>query len=193
MSVRQGHTRNASASGGNHGTSLRNDLNNSMPNNLRPLPVHERENVFNEWGAVIKHQDEIDRELRRIQDQKMRERQKNYKMQLDMQYQEAINKKKGSMSEIAKKEENMLKQYQKDLETKQRMEDEKRNQLANQQKTAAFQSLNEMNTMKRQQQDIREMERQLYSNKMKMQEELDQKKRQELKEKMKSDRENYSR
>ena len=29
----------------------------------RPMPINDRENVFNEWAAVIKHQDEIDREV----------------------------------------------------------------------------------------------------------------------------------
>lgn len=82
------HTRNISASVGQHNNSYNGDPPVKLNQNIRPLPVYERENVFNEWGAVIKHQDEIDRELRRIQDEKMRQRQKNYKMQLDLQYQE---------------------------------------------------------------------------------------------------------
>lgn len=123
-------------------------MNNSVGSHVRPMPVHERENVFNEWGAVIKHQDEIDREMRRQQENKLRERQKNYKMQLDMQYQEHQNKKKGSMSEMARKEEDMLKQYQKSLEEKRKAEDDKRSQLMNQQKEAAFQSINEMHNIK---------------------------------------------
>ena len=64
--ARPGHARNASASAGS--------VNQIM--NVRPLPVHEKELVFNEWGAVIKHQDEIDREIKRQQDDKLRERQK---------------------------------------------------------------------------------------------------------------------
>lgn len=28
---------------------------------VRPLPVHNKEDVFNEWGAVLRHQDEIDK------------------------------------------------------------------------------------------------------------------------------------
>lgn len=142
-SARPNHMRNASAT-----IAHKNDLNNSMASNVRPMPVHERENVFNEWGAVIQHQDEIDRELRRQQDNKLRERQKNYKMQLDMQYQEYQNKKKGSMTEMARKEEDMLKQYQKGLEVKRKAEDDKRSQLMNQQKEAAFQSINEMHSIK---------------------------------------------
>lgn len=190
MSARQGHTRNASASVA-HNNSYKNDLV-EVPSNIRPLPVHDRENVFNEWGAVIKHQDEIDRELRRQQEEKHRERQKNYKMQLDLQYREAMNKKKGSMSEIAKKEEDLLKQYNKDLEDKRRMEEEKRNQMLSKQKEAAFQSLNELNSIKRQQQSIRDMERQLYYDKMKRQEDMENQRKLEEKEKLKNDQLNYS-
>lgn len=193
MSARPLHSRNASASVMQHNNSYKNDPNMTLNPNIRPLPVHERENVFNEWGAVIKHQDEIDRELRRQQEEKMRERQKNYKMQLDMQYQEYLSKKKGSMSELARKEEEILKQHQKELDEKMRMEDQKRNQIMDQQKNAAFQSLNEMNTMKKQQQTIRDMERQLYYDKMKRQEELENQRKREEKEKQKNDQANYSR
>lgn len=192
FSARHGHTRNTSV-GVERKYKLEEDMQKSMNSHLRPLPVYERENVFNEWGAVIKHQDEIDRELRRQQEEKLRERQKNYKMQLDMQYHEHLSKKKGAISEQAKREEDMLNQYQRDLEDKRRQEDEKRNQLLNEQKTAAFHSMNEMNTIKQQQQSIRDMERELYSNKMKMQEELERKRKQEEKEKLKNDQANYSR
>ena len=191
-SARHGHTRNASAAAATHNNSLKNDLNNSFNPLIRPLPVHEKEEVFNEWGAVIKHQDEIDRELKRIQEQKFRERQKNYKFQLDQQYKEYLNKKKGSLSEQAKREDNMLKQYQRDLEEKSKMEDEKRNQMLNEEKSAALQSMNELNAMKRQQQSIRDMERQIYSNKLKLQEELDNQKKREEKEKMRNDQASYS-
>ena len=124
MSARPGHARNSSVSVPPSDNGFQS-LNRSLREPRRPMPVHERENVFNEWGAVIKHQDEIDRELKRIQNEKLRERQKNYKMQLDMQHQEYLMKKKGAMSELAKKEEDILKVYQKDLQEKQRIEDEK--------------------------------------------------------------------
>lgn len=146
MSARQGHTRNGSVTVGAPNGALNNSLNNSY--NLRPMPVHERENVFNEWGAVIKHQDEIDQELKRLQQAKHRERQKNYKMQLDQQYREYLDKKKGAMSEQAQKEDQMLRAYQKDLDEKNRKEDEKRSQLVNNAKAAAFESMNEMNIIK---------------------------------------------
>ena len=85
---RSGHARNNSASVD------MNRLNASykISKNLRPLPIYERENVYNEWGAVIKHQDEIDKELKKQQEQKFRERQRNYKLQLDQQYQELMQK-----------------------------------------------------------------------------------------------------
>lgn len=63
------HTRNASAFTQSRQLPI-------LGQNSRPLPVHEKEGVFNEWGAVIKHQDEIDREMKRLQDEKLRERQK---------------------------------------------------------------------------------------------------------------------
>lgn len=191
-SARPNHNRNASADIVSRG-SYNNDLNRSVNAGLRPMPVYERENVFNEWGAVIKHQDEIDRELKRQQDVKMRERQKNYKRELDRQFQESLSKKKGSMSEQAKREEEMLKNYQRDLEEKQRLEDEKRNKVLGQQKDAAFQSMNERNIMKIQKNNIHNMERQLYHDKMKQQETLDNQRRKEEKEKMKNDMDNYSR
>jgi len=137
------------------------------------MPVHQKEEVFNEWGAVLKHQDEIDREMKRQQDEKYRERQKNYKKQLDMQYQEFVSKKKGSHSEAVKREDQLLKAYQKDLEEKKRAEEEKRNLVLSQQRAAAFESLNEVNVMKKEQQTIQEMERQIYYNRMKMQEEIE--------------------
>ena len=81
------------------------------PNSIkRHLPVFEKEKVFNEWAAVIKHQDEIDREMRLLQAQKQRERQIKYKQDLDEQYNEFMSKKKGSLSSELKKEEELLNQ-----------------------------------------------------------------------------------
>lgn len=124
VTARGGHARNSSVSVGSANPKLK----------VRHLPVHEKEEVFNEWGAVIKHQDEIDREIKRQQDDKLRERQKNYKMQLDLQYQEYLNKKNGSLNDLAKREEEMLKIQRKNLDEKQRQEEDKRNNLVNQQK-----------------------------------------------------------
>jgi hypothetical protein len=31
----------------------------------RPMPIHNKGEVFNEWGAVIQQQDEIDQEMMR--------------------------------------------------------------------------------------------------------------------------------
>ena len=50
---------------------------------LRPLPIYEKELVYNEWGAVIKHQDDLDREAERKHKLEMKDRQHNYKAQLD--------------------------------------------------------------------------------------------------------------
>jgi hypothetical protein len=35
----------------------------------RHLPIHQKNMVYNEWGAIIKHQDEIDRALK-LEEQK---------------------------------------------------------------------------------------------------------------------------
>ena len=56
------------------------------------MPIYERENVFNEWAAVIKHQDEIDREINKLKALKRRERQIKYKQDLDNQHHEFIQK-----------------------------------------------------------------------------------------------------
>lgn len=60
VTARPGHARNSSASAGFVNVQL----------SVRPLPVYEKQEVFNEWGAVLKHQDEIDREIKRKQDDK---------------------------------------------------------------------------------------------------------------------------
>ena len=49
----------------------------------RPLPVRQKEKIFNEWGAVLAHQDEIDQEIKRKQQEQFRERQALYKQELD--------------------------------------------------------------------------------------------------------------
>lgn len=69
-------------------------------------------------------------------------------MQLDMQYQEYRNKNNGAQSEMARREEEILKVTQRNLEEKQRIEDDKKSNLINQQKSAAVNSLNEMNVLK---------------------------------------------
>jgi len=34
------------------------------PLGRRPLPIRPKEKIFNEWAAVLQHQDEIGRELK---------------------------------------------------------------------------------------------------------------------------------
>jgi len=67
-----------------------------------------------------------------------------------------------------------------------------KSKLINDQKTAAYVSMNEMNVMKQQQQSIRDMERDMYFNKLKRQEEIENQRKREEKEKMKYDQANYS-
>lgn len=49
---------------------------------------------------------------------------------------------------MARREEEILKVTQRNLEEKQRIEDDKKSNLINQQKSAAVNSLNEMNVLK---------------------------------------------
>ena len=58
----------------------------------RALPIHNTEDVFNEWGALLRHQDEIDQKLQKENYDKMKLRQLNYKAELDKQYVELQNK-----------------------------------------------------------------------------------------------------
>ena len=88
-----------------------NLLNKSLDfgsyNARRPLPINIRQKVFDEWGAIVKHQDEIDQEIKRLQANKRRERQLKYKEDLDQQHSEFIKRKKGALNEEQKKEEEL--------------------------------------------------------------------------------------
>ena len=54
----------------------------------RHLPIKEKEKVFNEWGAVIKHQDEIEQGRILQEKDKMKERQMKYRETLNNQKEE---------------------------------------------------------------------------------------------------------
>lgn len=62
---------------------------------VRALPLHNTEDVFNEWGALLRHQDEIDIKIQKENYEKMKLRQQNYKAELDKQYQQLVNRRKG--------------------------------------------------------------------------------------------------
>lgn len=65
----------------------------------RALPLHNTEDVFNEWGALLRHQDEIDMRVQKQNYEKMKLRQQNYKAELDKQYQELMNRRNGIQGE----------------------------------------------------------------------------------------------
>ena len=53
------------------------------------MPIFEKEMVYNEWGAVIKHQDEVQKSLIKSWEQDaLRNRQIKYKAELDLQMQQ---------------------------------------------------------------------------------------------------------
>jgi len=53
--------------------------------NKRHLPVAAKQMVYNEWGAVIKHQDEMDQALRKAEKERHKETQQKYKLDLEEQ------------------------------------------------------------------------------------------------------------
>ena len=40
--------------------------------NWRSMPIHNKEEVFDEWGAIIRQADEIDNEIDRLNKKKIR-------------------------------------------------------------------------------------------------------------------------
>ena len=129
------------------------------PNSIkRHLPVFEKEKVFNEWAAVIKHQDEIDREMRLLQAQKQRERQIKYKQDLDEQYNEFMSKKKGSLSSELKKEEELLNQQIKVQTEKDNKADKIKREKIQNLKDTAINAIYEQREKKRQDDMMKQFE-----------------------------------
>jgi hypothetical protein len=133
---------------------------------IRPLPLHTKEDVFDEWGAVLRRQDEIDSKIQQDNYDKMRLRQVNYKMDLDKQFQEQQNKKKGAMGQLNKKEEDLLKYQERLVDQKIKQEDVQRNRMVLNQKSDALVGLNDLHTKKRQDQMMKDMERDMHKEKM---------------------------
>jgi predicted nuclease with TOPRIM domain len=85
--------------------------------------LHNTEDVFNEWGAILRHQDEIDKKLQQSNFEKAKLRQINYKKELDIQYKELQQKKKGFQGEQMKREEDLIKFQQRQIDDKQKREE----------------------------------------------------------------------
>lgn len=64
----------------------RNTPQAASAKNWRSMPIHNKEEVFDEWGAIIRQQDEIDHEIDRLNKKQLR--QINYKQELDKQMNE---------------------------------------------------------------------------------------------------------
>jgi hypothetical protein len=143
-----------------------NKQNSMTEKKIRPLPLHTKEDVFDEWGAVLRRQDEIDSKIQQDNYDKMRLRQVNYKMELDKQFHEQQNKKKGAMGQLNKKEEDLLKYQERLVDQKIKQEDVQRNRMVLNQRSDALVGLNDLQTKKRQDQMMRDMERDMHKEKM---------------------------
>ena len=55
----------------------------TLPVKRRHLPVEAKKKVFNEWGAVLRHQDELEEKVRLNELAQQRHLQKAFKMNLD--------------------------------------------------------------------------------------------------------------
>lgn len=132
----------------------------------RPLPIHNKEEVFNEWGAILKHQDEIDQKIQQENFEKMKLRQLSYKMELDRQYKELQARKKGSQNILAQKENELIKFQQKQVEQRAHKEDAHKIKLKNDQKVDAQMGFSELQEKQKQEQQMRDMEKDMQRDKL---------------------------
>lgn len=139
---------------------------------IRPLPLHTTEDVFNEWGAVLRHQDEIDKKIQQQNYEKMKQRQVNYKKELDKQYQELQNKRKGVLGDQMKKEEELIKYQEKLIDQRAKQEEVKRQKLKEDQKVDALAGFSELQVKKQQDRMMRDMERDMHREKVQMEQKI---------------------
>ncbi|CAI2362352.1 unnamed protein product [Moneuplotes crassus] len=136
-----------------------------VPNSKRHLPINVRNGVFDEWAAIVKHQDEIDREIKRLQDQKKRERQLKYRKDLDQQNSEFQSRKKGALNEEQRRLEeivnlNIQRQKEKD-EKEEKLKKEKLETLKNDTLT----SIQEQKELKRYEEQMKKYQTELLKKK----------------------------
>jgi len=134
----------------------------SQEQNVRALPLHNKEDVFNEWGAVLRHQDEIDQKLQQQNYEKMKLRQISYKKELDKQFKELQEKRKGTFGEQVKREESLLKYQEKEIDQKIKQEEGMRIKIKLNQKKDAMTGMNVINERKKQNQMIKDLERNMH-------------------------------
>ena len=85
--------------------------------------------MFDEWGAMLKHQDEIDKRIQQQQYEKSKQRQIDYKKQLDKQFRELQYRRKGILGGEMQKEEELRKYQEQILNKKAQNEQAKRDKL----------------------------------------------------------------
>lgn len=139
---------------------------------VRPLPLHTTEDVFNEWGAVLRHQDEIDKKLQQQNYEKAKLRQVNYKKELDKQYQELQNKRKGVLGDQMKKEEELIKYQEKLIDQRAKQEEAKRQKFKEDQKSDAMAGFSDLQVKKQQDKMMRDLERDMQREKVQMEQKL---------------------
>mmetsp|Transcript_23955 Transcript_23955/g.36709 ORF Transcript_23955/g.36709 Transcript_23955/m.36709 type:complete len:88 (+) Transcript_23955:1288-1551(+) len=74
----------------------------------RHLPVQQKEMVYNEWGAVIKHQDEMHQALKQSEFKRNKDLQLMYRHELDNQRAMVAQQKQDSRMRDEKMSNSML-------------------------------------------------------------------------------------
>lgn len=139
---------------------------------MRALPLHNKEDVFNEWGAILRQQDEIEQRQQVELQQKLKLRQQTYKSELDKQYRELQAKKKGVIGEQAQREDQLMKFQESRVEQRRKQEEAKRAKLKQEQLLNAQSGFTEMKLRKQQEDNMREMEKDMYREKISKEEKL---------------------
>lgn len=138
------------------------------------MPIHNKQDVFNEWGAIVRHQDEIDQKAQKLAFEKQKLRQVNYKKELDKQYKELMDKRKGFQGERMKKEEELIQYQQKLIEDRAKNDQLKRQKLVHTQKEDAKTGYQELLVKKHQDQIMRDMERDMQKQKIAQEQKIQQ-------------------
>ena len=97
----------------------------------RHLPVHAQKLVYNEWAAIIKHQDEMDAAYRAEDYLRQKDFQKRYRDDLEKQRLEAAQQLKANQIRDAKLAEEMLHYQREKDDQKLKTEDARVNALRN--------------------------------------------------------------
>lgn len=101
-------------------------------NKKRPLPIQQKELVYNEWGAIIQHQDEMDKALKAQDLHRQKDFASRYRADLDGQRAEVARKLAEDKAQDAHLAVGMLEYQRVKDEQKALADDAKRIQLRDQ-------------------------------------------------------------